>query len=143
MVVNLWVEGEDAEARLALSGGKFKLNLSLDGEPTISDSNAHSFGSYYFGYNNPIFTIKDGEKLDVTMVAWLEGGDLIKKGENKGSIRQNFVGKSVSMFINFETNWDNMDNIEFVDDTKGDVDTSVRHWINTDNCGKRLCLRVY
>ncbi len=41
------------------------------------------------------------------MVAWLEGGDLIKKGENKGSICQNFVGKSVSMFINFETNWDN------------------------------------
>lgn len=68
------------------------------------------------------------------MVAWLEGGDLIKKGENKGSICQNFVGKSVSMFINFETNWDNMDNIEFVDDTKGDVDTSVRHWINTNNC---------
>lgn len=32
VVVNLWVEGEDAEARLALSGGKFKLNLMLDGE---------------------------------------------------------------------------------------------------------------
>ena len=32
VVVNLWVEGEDAEARLALSGGKFKLNFYLDGE---------------------------------------------------------------------------------------------------------------
>lgn len=31
VVVNLWVEGEDAEARLALSGGKFKLNLFLEG----------------------------------------------------------------------------------------------------------------
>ena len=32
VVVKLWVEGEDAEARLALSGGKFKLNFYLDGE---------------------------------------------------------------------------------------------------------------
>ncbi|WP_405355287.1 hypothetical protein [Ruminococcus sp.] len=32
VVVNLWVEGEDAEARLALSGGKFKLNFNLDGD---------------------------------------------------------------------------------------------------------------
>ena len=32
VVVNLWVEGEDAEARLALSGGKFKMNFYLDGE---------------------------------------------------------------------------------------------------------------
>ncbi len=32
VVVNLWVEGEDAEARLALSGGQFKLNFNLDGE---------------------------------------------------------------------------------------------------------------
>lgn len=31
VVINLWVEGEDDEARLALSGGKFKLNLFLDG----------------------------------------------------------------------------------------------------------------
>lgn len=32
VVVNLWIEGEDSEARLALSGGKFKLNFYLDGD---------------------------------------------------------------------------------------------------------------
>lgn len=105
-----------------------------DGTPTVTESKAHSFAHYYFSNNNPIFTIQDGEKLDVTMVAWIEGGDLIKNGVNKGSICQNFVGQKVNILINFETNWDNMDTIEFVDDTVGDKDSSVTHWINTDNC---------
>lgn len=105
-----------------------------DGTPTVSDSKAHSFAHYYFSANNPIFTIKDGEQLDVTMVAWLEGGDLMKNGTNKGSICQNFVGQAVNIMVDFETNWDNMDTIEFIDDTVGDNDTSVKHWINTDNC---------
>lgn len=105
-----------------------------DGTPTVSDSKAHSFAHYYFSANNPIFTINDGEQLDVTMVAWLEGGDLIKNGSNQGSKCQNFVGQAVNIMVDFETNWDNMDTIEFVDDTVGDNDTSVKHWINTDNC---------
>lgn len=109
-------------------------NTANDGTPIISESKAHSFARYYYFNNTPIFTIKDGEQLDVTMVAWLEGGDLIKNGSNQGSICQNFVGQSVSIMVNFETNWDNMDTIEFVDDTVGDNDTSVKHWINTDNC---------
>lgn len=69
-MVNLWVEGEDAEARLALSGGKFKLNLSLDGEPTISDSNAHSFGSYYFGYKTRFLPLKTAKN---SMLLWWHG----------------------------------------------------------------------
>lgn len=104
------------------------------GTPTVSDSKAHSFAHYYFSANNPIFTINDGEQLDVTMVAWLEGGDLIKNGSNQGSKCQNFVGQAVNIMVDFETNWDNMDTIEFIDDTVGDNDTSVKHWINTDNC---------
>ena len=109
-------------------------NTTDDGTPTVSESKAHSFAHYYFSTNNPIFTIKDGEQLDVTMVAWLEGGDLMKNGTNRGSICQNFIGQSVNIMVDFETNWDNMDTIEFVDDTVGDNDTSVKHWINTDNC---------
>lgn len=105
-----------------------------DGTPTVTESKAHSFARYYFSNNNPIFTIRDGEKLDVTMVAWIEGGELIKNGVNKGSICQNFVGQKVNILINFETNWDNMDTIEFVDNTVGDSDSNVTHWINTDNC---------
>lgn len=109
-------------------------NTNSDGSPILTDSTAHSFAEYYFSNNNPIFTIKDGQKLDVTMVAWIEGGDLIKNGQNKGSICQNFVGQAVNIMVNFETNWDNMDTIEFVDDTVGDNDKSVKHWINSDSC---------
>lgn len=109
-------------------------NTADDGTPTVAESKAHSFAHYYFSANNPIFTIKDGSKLDVTMVAWFEGGDLIKNGSNKGSICQNFIGQSVNIMVDFETNWDNMDTIEFVDDTVGDNDTSVKHWINSDRC---------
>lgn len=109
-------------------------NTNADGSPTLTDSMAHSFAEYYFSNNNPIFTIKDGQKLDVTMVAWIEGGDLIKNGKNKGSICQKFIGQAVNIMVNFETNWDNMDTIEFVDDTVGDNDKSVKHWINSDSC---------
>ncbi|MGN0500226.1 MAG: hypothetical protein ACI4HK_03670 [Ruminococcus sp.] len=110
-------------------------NTADDGTPIVSESKAHSFAHYYFSTNNPIFTIKDGEQLDVTMVAWLEGGNLIKNGSDTGSICQSFVGQSVNIMVDFETNWDNMDTIEFVDDTVGDAPGSgVYHWINTDNC---------
>lgn len=36
VVVNLWTEGEDKEARLALAGGQFELNLKLISEQSVN-----------------------------------------------------------------------------------------------------------
>lgn len=106
-------------------------NTTAEGTPSILDSKAHSFANYYFATNNPIFTINESEKLNVTMVAWLEGG--VESSSNK-SICDKFKGLETSINIEFETNWDNMDIIKFVDQTVGDKDDSVKHWIDKDGC---------
>lgn len=106
-------------------------NTTSEGVATIVDSKSHSFADYYFATNNPIFTIKESEKLNITMVAWLEGG--VESSSNK-SICDKFKGLETSINIEFETNWDNMDIIKFVDQTVGDKDSSVKHWIDKDGC---------
>ena len=58
------------------------------------------------------------------MVAWLEGtGDNCDK----------YAGKDLSIDIELESNFKDMEWITFVDDTVGDDDASVKHWINKDN----------
>ena len=99
--------------------------INENGNATTKASVPSSFMQYYFAASKPAFTIKENEELDVTMVMWLEG---------TGGNCDAFAGKNVSVDINFESNWDYMDVIEFVDDTIGDTDVNVKHWINNDGC---------
>lgn len=100
-------------------------SIDSNGKAVTKQSVPSAFMQYYFAASRPIFTIKEHEELDVTMVMWLEG-----TGENCDK----YVGQKVSVDIVFESNWDYMDVIEFYDNTEGDKDTSVKHWVNNDSC---------
>lgn len=100
-------------------------SIDSNGKAVTKQSVPSAFMQYYFAASRPIFTIKEHEELDVTMVMWLEG-----TGENCDK----YVGQKVSVDIVFESNWDYMDVIEFYDNTEGDKGTSVTHWVNNDSC---------
>lgn len=88
------------------------------------NSTSFSFSDYYYAVGNPIFTLEGTKPQKVTMVAWLEGtGDNCDK----------YAGKDLSIDIELESNFRDMEWITFVDDTVGDNDASVKHWINKDN----------
>lgn len=88
------------------------------------NSTSISFSDYYYAVGKPIFTLEGTTPKKVTMVAWLEGtGDNCDK----------YAGKDLSIDIELESNFKDMEWITFVDDTVGDDDASVKHWINKDN----------
>lgn len=88
------------------------------------NSTSFSFSDYYYAVGKPIFTLEGTTPKKVTMVAWLEGtGDNCDK----------YAGKDLSIDIELESNFKDMEWITFVDDTVGDNDASVKHWINKDN----------
>ena len=87
------------------------------------NSTSFSFSDYYYAVGNPIFTLEGTKPQKVTMVAWLEGtGDNCDK----------YAGKDLSIDIELESNFKDMEWITFVDDTWGDdvVSDDANHWIN-------------
>ena len=101
-------------------------STSLDTGSVINTENSTSisFSDYYYAVGKPIFTLEGTTPKKVTMVAWLEGtGDNCDK----------YAGKDLSIDIELESNFKDMEWITFVDDTVGDGDVSVKHWINKDN----------
>lgn len=98
-------------------------STSLDTGSVINTENSTSisFSDYYYAVGKPIFTLEGTTPKKVTMVAWLEGtGDNCDK----------YAGKKLSIDIELESNFKDMETITFVDDTVGDNVTSVKHWIN-------------
>lgn len=101
-------------------------STALDTGSVINTENSTSisFSDYYYAVGKPIFTLEGTTPKKVTMVAWLEGtGDNCDK----------YAGKDLSIDIELESNFKDMEWITFVDDTVGDNDASVKHWINKDN----------
>ncbi|MCI5618214.1 MAG: hypothetical protein MR352_09125 [Ruminococcus sp.] len=101
-------------------------STSLDTGSVINTENSTSisFSDYYYAVGKPIFTLEGTTPKKVTMVAWLEGtGDNCDK----------YAGKKLSIDIELESNFKDMEWITFVDDTVGDANTSVKHWINSAN----------
>lgn len=106
------------------------------GTPTSYDSNSSvkSFSHYYFTNKNggePLFNLNNSEAINATIVAWLEGTDDDETNENNSNA---YAGKDISIDIELESNYEDMETITFVDDTKGDQDTSVTQWIGGGSC---------
>lgn len=106
------------------------------GTPTSYDSNSgvKSFSHYYFTNKNggePLFNLNNSEAINATIVAWLEGTDDDETNENNSNA---YAGKDISIDIELESNYEDMETITFVDDTKGDQDTSVKQWIGGGSC---------
>lgn len=100
-------------------------STSLDTGSVINTENSTSisFSDYYYAVGKPIFTLEGTKPQKVTMVAWLEGtGDNCDK----------YADKDLSIDIELESNFKDMELITFVDDTWGDdvVNDDANHWIN-------------
>ena len=97
-----------------------------NGIPTLEASdpnyNWNAFSTYYYEHT-PLFVIPGGQKLNVTLVVWLEGTleDL-----------DPYKNKEISVDIEIESNFAAMDTIKFVDASVGDDDPSdsARYWVS-------------
>lgn len=112
--------------------------VDSEGTPTSYDSNSgvKSFSHYYFvskeeGKGNPLFELNNSKPINATIVAWLEGTDDDKTDENNSAA---YAGKDISIDIELESNFKDMETITFVDDTVGDVVTTVKQWIGGGSC---------
>ncbi len=102
--------------------------IDENGKPTTVDTyttnkNWNSFSSYYFG-NTPLFVIPGGQTLNVTLVVWLEG---TLEDSDK------YIGKKISIDIDIESNFPEMDTITFYDDSQPDNSGGQAHWVSNDN----------
>lgn len=92
-------------------------SVTSNGTPTLRDTtNLESFASYYYGTDNPLFTIEPGHSVNMTVVAWLEGTHPFAK---------EFAGKYMSFSFEVETNVTQMEEIYLHDWTIGDDNTGV------------------
>lgn len=89
---------------------------------TYPENNWNSFQSYYYG-NTPLFVIPGGETLNVTLVIWLEG--TLPECDK-------YIGKKISVDIDIESNFVDMDTITFYDDSQPDTNGQA-HWVSNDN----------
>ncbi len=109
--------------------------IDENGKPTTAQTSAESFTEYYYGTGQPIFTLLGTKPLDVTMVVWLEG-----TGDNWDY----YAGKKISVDIELESNWKDMEPIRFVDDTVGDNGKAEDgHWIQGSGANNCIILMSY
>lgn len=88
-------------------------------------STSYSFAHNYFINNYPLFRLKDSKSHNYTMVAWLEG-----TGENCDAYKD----KKISIDLELESNWDDMEWITFEDQTKGDTTGTFQQWVGDGGC---------
>ena len=85
-----------------------------------NNNNWNSFQSYYYG-NTPLFVIPGGQTLDVTLVIWLEGA--LPESDK-------YIGKKISVDIDIESNFAEMETITFYDDSQPDNSGGQAHWVS-------------
>lgn len=115
--------------------------VNSEGTPTSYDSNSGvtSFSHYYFvseevGKSNPLFKLNNSQPINATIVAWLEGTDDDYTNENNSDA---YARQDISIDIELESNFKDMETITFVDDTVGDADpndSNAKQWIGKDSC---------
>lgn len=94
------------------------------GSATTTQAKGRSFSDYYFGTGAPLFTLDGLKSQNITMVAWLEA-----TGENCDA----YEGQPVSITVELESNWKDMEYVTFVDTTKGDFEPKDK-WVGNDEC---------
>lgn len=98
------------------------------GSATTTKAKGRSFSDYYFGTGAPLFTLDGLKSQNITMVAWLEA-----TGENCDA----YEGQDVSITVELESNWKDMEYVTFVDKTKGDADNdqdTELSWVGNAGC---------
>lgn len=98
------------------------------GSATTTKAKGRSFSDYYFGTGAPLFTLDGLKSQNITMVAWLEA-----TGENCDA----YVDQDVSITVELESNWTDMEYVTFVDKTKGDTiddENNEINWVGDAGC---------
>ena len=103
-------------------------STNMDGSPATKLSTCKTFSDFYFYSGESLFTLFGQKPLDVTLVAWFEGA------YEDQSVYDKYAGASVTIDVELESNYNDMEAITFVDDTIGDNDDNVKQWIKTGDC---------
>lgn len=102
-------------------------SVNEEGSPTTKMTSVDSFSSYYYK-NKPIIILTGKRAQTVTMVAWLEG--------TSTSCKDSYMGRKISIDVDIESNFPDMETITFVDRTKGDDDSTLNntmYWVSNDD----------
>lgn len=106
-------------------------SVNSSGAATTQQSSCKTFSDFYFYSGESLFTLMGQDPLDVTLVAWFEGA------YEDQSVYDKYAGASVTIDVELESNYDDMETITFVDDTVGD-DGKTGPWIidekNPNSC---------
>lgn len=102
-------------------------STNMDGSPATKRSSCKTFSDFYFYSGESLFTLLGQEPLDVTLVAWFEGA------YEDQSVYNEYAGAKVTIDIELESNYNDMEAITFVDKTIGDKGEDI-HWIKTGDC---------
>lgn len=105
------------------------------GNALTAVSTATAFSKYYFNYvtGEPIYTLTDSRTINATMVVWLEG---------TGNNWEQYAGKKISVDVELESNWSEMESVEFVDQTLNDNNESLGQWVDGKDDNGQPCLLI-
>lgn len=102
-------------------------STNMNGSPATKLSSCKTFSDFYFYSGESLFTLLGQKPLDVTLVAWFEGA------YEDRSVYDKYAGASVTIDVELESNYNDMEAITFIDKTRGD-DGNEKPWIKTDDC---------
>ena len=102
-------------------------STNTDGSPATKLSSCKTFSDFYFYSGESLFTLLGQKPLDVTLVAWFEGA------YEDQSVYDKYAGASVTIDVELESNYNDMEAITFIDKTRGDKGENTP-WIKTDDC---------
>ena len=102
-------------------------STNMVGSPVTKLSSCKTFSDFYFSSGESLFTLLGQKPLDVTLVAWFEGA------YEDRSVYDKYAGASVTIDVELESNYNDMEAITFIDKTRGD-DGNENPWIKTNDC---------
>lgn len=102
-------------------------STNMNGSPATKLSSCKTFSDFYFYSGESLFTLLGQKPLDVTLVAWFEGA------YEDRSVYDKYAGASVTIDVELESNYNDMEAITFIDKTRGD-DGNEKPWIKTNDC---------
>lgn len=102
-------------------------STNMNGSPATKLSSCKTFSDFYFYSGESLFTLLGQKPLDVTLVAWFEGA------YEDRSVYDKYAGASVTIDVELESNYNDMEAITFIDKTRGD-DGNENPWIKTNDC---------
>lgn len=107
-------------------------NISDTGKASVTTTDSDSFLSYYYRTGSPVFSIEGNKQTTVTMVVWLEG-TLEHNSKGQAINLNDYIGHEISVDVDIESNFVDMETVTFVDSTVGDDGSSNPNWIANGN----------